>query len=304
MNESTKDTREDSGIEFLYKAIGLFAHVLTLPLFIIFHKMTPDPDWSFHLDRILLLVLAIIVVESFFNTFRQLLSLVFIGLLAYLSFGSLSGGYGFHSIYRDYQVMLFSMKDNPNPVEVLSTYFKPFPHKEEIKEAIDYTHPKVRGFAMKAISKHFQKEVNRFPNERKIIQCFAVFKEINRQWNYVNDPSQREYFSKASETAPYLSGDCDDHSIFMVACIKAIGGQARIVNTTNHLYPEILIGDQEDLERIHYLIKNELFERESAGKKINYHVDDQQRVWLNLDYTSQSPGGPFMHPEVLSVLEY
>ena len=89
----------------------------------------------------------------------------------------------------------------------------------------------------------------------------------------------------------------------MVACIKAIGGQARIVNTTNHLYPEILIGNKEDLERIHYLIKNELFERESAGKKINYHVDDQQRVWLNLDYTSHSPGGPFMHPEVLGILE-
>ena len=50
-------------------------------------------------------------------------------------------------------------------------------------------------------------------------------------------------------------------------------------------------------------IKNELFERESAGKKINYHVDDQQRVWLNLDYTSHSPGGPFMHPEVLGILE-
>jgi len=64
MNESTKDTKEHSGIEFLYRTTGLFAHVLTLPLFIIFHKMTPDPDWSFHLDRILLMVLAFVVVES------------------------------------------------------------------------------------------------------------------------------------------------------------------------------------------------------------------------------------------------
>jgi hypothetical protein len=303
MNEHSGEAKGTGGAEFLYKTAGLFAHVLTVPLFIILHKSTPDPDWSFQLDRILLFIASFIIVESFFKMFRHVLTLLFIGLLVYLSFGSLTGGYGFHSVYRDYQVMLFSMKDNPNPVEVLSTYLRPFPHKEEIKEAIDYTHPKVRSFAMSSIATHFKDEVERFPRDRKIIQCFAVFKSINLGWNYVNDPSQREYFSKASETTRYLSGDCDDHSIFMVACIKAIGGRARIVNTTNHLYPELFVGSKEELERIHYLIKNELFPRESGHKKINYHVDEQGNVWLNLDYTSHHPGGPFMHSEVLGVLE-
>lgn len=303
MSETGSEIRKKGTSDFLYRTAGLFAHVLTLPLFIILHKSIPNPDWSFHLDRILLLILSLVIVESFFSTFKHILTLIFIGILIYLSFGSLTDGYGFQSIYRDYEVMLFSMRDNPNPVEVLSTYLKPFPHKEEIKEAIDYTHPKVREFAMESISKHFLNESKQYPYDRKMIQCFAVFKAINQQWNYVSDPSQREYFSKASESTKYLSGDCDDHSILMVACIKAIGGQARIVNTVNHLYPEILVGSREDLEHIHYLIKNELFPLESTGKKINYHVDEQNRIWLNLDYTSHYPGGPFMHPEVLGVLE-
>ena len=90
-----------------------------------------------------------------------------------------------------------------------------------------------------------------------MIQCFAVFKEINSQWNYVNDSKGKEYIAFASESLQHFSGDCDDHAILMAACIKAIGGTPRIIHTGGHLYPEMLIGDKNDLESAIFFIKKE-----------------------------------------------
>ena len=127
-------------------------------------------------------------------------------------------------------------------------------------------------------------------------------KEINNNWNYVSDPKGREYIADASESLLYFSGDCDDHSILMAACVKAIGGTPRLIHTGGHIYPEILIGDKADLETVNYLIKMVLFVKESKGKQIHYHIDERGQVWLNLDYTSNYPGGPFMSEEILGAL--
>jgi hypothetical protein len=152
-----------------------------------------------------------------------------------------------------------------------------------------------------ATTKHF-KNVNGYFKYRTIIQCFAVFKEINNRWNYVSDPKGREYIATATESLLYLSGDCDDHSILMAASIKAIGGTPRLIHTGGHLYPEIFIGNSVDLEAINYLIKNVLFVAESKRKSIHYHFDERGQVWLNLDYTAKYPGGPFMSEEILGAL--
>jgi hypothetical protein len=154
---------------------------------------------------------------------------------------------------------------------------------------------------MLATKKHFQAYQDD-REYRKIIQCLAIFKEINENWNYVSDPKSREYFAKASESIKNLSGDCDDHSILMAACIKAIGGTPRLVHTSGHLYPELLIGDKNDMESINYLIKRKLFKNISDGKKINYHIDEYGQAWLNLDYTAKYPGGRFMSEEILGTL--
>jgi hypothetical protein len=64
---------------------------------------------------------------------------------------------------------------------------------------------------------HFKKLQNIKGYYRTLIQCFAVFKEINR-WNYVSDP-KTETIATASESLSYFSGDCDDHSILMAASV-------------------------------------------------------------------------------------
>ena len=88
----------------------------------------------------------------------------------------------------------------------------------------------------------------------------------------------------------------------MAACIRSIGGTPRLVHTDGHIYPEILIGNQTDLETINFLIKNELFSLESKNQSIHYHIDERNQIWLNLDYTAKYPGGPFMSEEILGIL--
>jgi hypothetical protein len=196
---------------------------------------------------------------------------------------------------------MYSMSDNPYPQDIIIAKLLPFPNKSKIINAIEYQNPKIRNFAVMATSKHF-KNIKGYSDYRTIIQCFAVFKEINNRWNYVNDPKNDDYIASASESLDYFSGDCDDHSILMAASVKAIGGTPRLIHTKGHIYPEILIGSLKDLEKVNFLIKNVLFVNESHGKQLHYHVDERGQIWMNLDYTATYPGGPFLSEEILGAL--
>jgi hypothetical protein len=177
----------------------------------------------------------------------------------------------------------------------------PFPNKSQILKAIEYDNPKVRNFALMATTLHF-KDVKGQKEHRRMIQCFAVFKEIRNRWNYVNDPKGKEYIAHATESLIHFSGDCDDHAILMAACIRAVGGTPRLIHTGGHIYPEMLVGKKSDLEAAVYLIKEVLFVAESKNKEIHYHIDERGQIWLNLDYTARYPGGPFMSEEILGAL--
>ena len=275
--------------------------LIAIPVFIIIHQNLIDPDWYFQIDRIVLFI-AIVAIIHFILRLLKTIIIVCLGVyLLVLIFGSLFGNYGFSSVYEDYRDMIYSMSDSPNPQDLILSKLLPFPNKSLILKAIEYDNPKVRDFALMATIKHFR-NVHGYPQYRTTIQCFAVFKEINSRWNYVSDPKGGEYIAKATESLRYLSGDCDDHSILMAACIRSIGGTPRLIHTGGHIYPEMLIGDQNDLETINYLIKKVLFVSESKDKKIHYHIDEHGQVWLNLDYTATYPGGPFMSEEILGAL--
>ena len=108
----------------------------------------------------------------------------------------------------------------------------------------------------------------------RVLHAMSIFKEVRNRWNYVYDPKGEDYYASASETLSQLEsddllkGDCDDYSIMIAALIKATGGETQLVRTvikntdgtlTGHLYPEVKIGAQKDLESIAYLIKNKFF---------------------------------------------
>ncbi|WP_158729695.1 MULTISPECIES: transglutaminase [unclassified Flavobacterium] len=275
--------------------------LIAVPLFIILHQNLINPNWFLNIDRVVIFIVMVVIIQLILRLLRTIIILcIFVYLLA-LIYGSTIGNYGFNSVYEDYNSMLYTMSDNPYPQDIIIAKLLPFPNKSKIVNAIEYQNPKIRNFALMATNKHF-KGLKGYSDYRTIIQCFAVFKEINSRWNYVSDPKARDYIASASESLLYLSGDCDDHSILMAASIKSIGGTPRLIHTTGHIYPEILIGTEADLEQVNFLIKNILFPKESISQKLHYHVDERGQIWMNLDYTAQYPGGPFLSEEILGAL--
>jgi hypothetical protein len=275
--------------------------LVAIPVFIIIHLNLIDPKWPFSIDRILLFIGLLIVIQVVLQLLRKVIIICIFAYLAFLVYGTLFGDYGFYDVYDDYRAMVYAMADDPHPQDIIISKLLPFPNKSKILRAIDYENPKVRDFAILATTRNFR-NIKSSGQYRMLIQCFAVFKEINSRWNYVNDPKGRDYIASASESLPYLSGDCDDHAVLMAACVRAIGGTPRLIHTTGHIYPEILVGRKKELEEVNYLIKKSLFPKESDGKPLHYHIDEHGRIWLNLDYTAKYPGGPFMSEEILGAL--
>lgn len=275
--------------------------LIAVPLFIILHQNLINPNWFLNIDRVVLFLAMVIVIQIILRLLRTIIIVCIILYLILLIYGSTIGNYGFNSVYEDYNSMMYTMSYNPYPQDIIIAKLLPFPNKSKIINAIEYQNPKIRNFAIKATSQHY-KDIKGYAEYRTLIQCFAVFKEINSKWNYVSDPKAGDYIATATESLLYLSGDCDDHSILMAASVRSIGGTPRLIHTKGHIYPEILIGSQTDLEAVNFLIKNVLFPHESSGKKLFYHVDERGQIWMNLDYTATYPGGPFMSEEILGAL--
>lgn len=277
--------------------------LIIIPVFIILHQNLIDPDWPLHIDRVILFVSMTAVIQIILQYLKKILFAVVFVYLLVLLYGSVFGRYGFMSVYRDYEAMVYGMAYDPNPQDIIISRLLPFPNKGKIIDAVDYNNPKVRNYAVGAATKYF-KNVKGFSNQRLMIQCFSVFKDIRNRWTYVNDPRNAEYIASADESLQHFAGDCDDHAILMAACIRAVGGTPRIIHTGGHLYPEMLVGKKADLEQANYLIKQFLFPDESRGREVHYHEDEYGQVWLNLDYTATYPGGPFMSEEILGQLTF
>lgn len=277
--------------------------LIAIPVFLIAHQNLVTVNWPGHLDRIILFLLIIVLIQLILRLVKTIIVLVIICYFIALFIGTIFGNYGFTRVFEDYRYMIYAMQDNPNPQDIIISKLLPFPNKSKISKAVDFTNANVRNFAVNATTKHFGTQQQKGKN-RIMIQCFAVFKEINSRWNYVNDPKGREYIAFASESVQHFSGDCDDHAILMTASIKAIGGTPRIIHTGGHLYPELLIGNNTDLETALYFIKEVLFIKESEYEQIHYHIDERGQIWLNLDYTATYPGGEFMREEILGALTF
>lgn len=281
--------------------VAVLGILIAIPVFLIAHQNIIDPGWDYELDRILLFIGIALAIVLVLRLLRRiiLICLFFYGLV--LLYGQFFSDYGFKSVAEDYRSMVYTMVDDPYPQDVILAKLLPFPNKSKIIKAIDYDDPAVRNFAVNAATAHFR-NVKGYEEYRRMIQCFSIFKEVQDHWKYVNDPRGHEYIARASESVRHFSGDCDDHAIFMAACITAIGGTPRLISTSDHIYPEMLIGSLHDLDNANFLIKEFLFKKEIGKEKLHYHIDERGQVWLNLDYTARYPGGPFMSEEILGAL--
>ena len=307
--EPIKEFEEEpkDGFSFFKIVRNTLAILLIIPLYIILHKSLPNPDWFWNVDRFLIFVVLLGIILYILENYRSIAILIFVLSFGFLTYNSIQHKYGFASMYRDYKDMVVQMNNAENPEQVLLSKVKPFARKGQFISAIEYDSARVRDFAIASTKKYFheyqESDDREFRHYRNAIQCLAVFKEINSRWEYVNDPVSHEYIAPATETLKYLTGDCDDHSVFMAATIKSIGGVVRLVRTEHHIYPELLIGDRHDLENVEQLIKTYLFKSEARNAELCFHEDTNDRVWLNLDYMDNFPGGKFSSDVVLEVLE-
>jgi hypothetical protein len=279
----------------------ILSFILTIPLFIFIYHWLPDLQWAFHADKILVFLLIVLLLLFIVRSSKYIVVTAVIAISGWLWYGSVTGRYGFKELYQDGKVVLYAMQNNSNN-KVVFTGTRSLGTDQEIINAIDYKNPVVRNFAIEATNEFFTAHQGTKMKYRTFVQCMAVFKKINANWNYVNDPQDEEYIAKASESVRLLAGDCDDHSILMAAAIKAIGGTPRLVYTKGHIYPEILVGNRKDFDIVSSLIRRKLFPEELNGRTINYHKDESGDIWLNLDYTASYPGGKFMGTDVIEAL--
>ncbi|MDX5438415.1 MAG: transglutaminase [Pontibacter sp.] len=255
-------------------------------------------NYELHFLLCLMLAAAVSVVVTKYS--RKLIVLMFMVILGMFAFNSTFKNQTFDGIYDDYNAMMVNMTSNPHKV----SYFKPvrgtYFQNQRVKSVMQPTHPKVRAFAVENSTRYFHDEY--YSKFGKITRYFSLFKHIRLNWRYVNDPLGMDYYSPPTESMQLLAGDCDDYAILMASSVMAIGGEARVVISPNHMYTEVKLGHVDDLDKISYAVRT-LFPDEVAGGKIHFHETGED-LWINFDYTAAYPCGPFLEPELYSVISF
>lgn len=288
------------------KVLLIITAILTvLPLAPLINRFIPPiilGGWNF--DLVISISLAALLTWFVLRLFRFLL-LPAIGLLILvLIYNQLTNGYGFDHIMRDYRSMVASnwgRKEQKEIDLVLTTGFLDGPLTRTVKALQSKVNAKdsvVRNFAVQHSLDYFDIYQTKYGS---LVRNLSLFKYINTYFKYVSDTERDEYFATARETILNgLGGDCDDHTILMVSCMKAIGGHCRMVLTEGHLYPELYCGDKKAFEKMQQAITH-LFADEAIDN-IYFHEQDGQ-YWINLDYTAKYPGGPYMSETAYYIIE-
>ena len=301
-------TQNESTSTFL---IAVITAILSLPVFILAYAYVPEISLPFgdgiRVDHVVTFLFVFGTVYILVKKLRLIVyGLTIVGLLV-LTYTNFKGTYGLKDLYHDYSTMLYSIQAKHEKTTFEVWQDVKFRNAQGILDAVDYKDERVRNLGANYAISNFQ-DYQYLHRHRKMIQYFSIFKEVRSRWNYVFDPFEEDYFSAVSETVGQLSyddqfkGDCDDYSILMGGLIKSIGGEVRLVRTkvtmkdstiVGHLYLEVKIGDAKSLESAIYIVKAELFHKESKDKAIHYYKDVDGYIWLNFDYNAYYPGGKY-----------
>ncbi|MBX2973175.1 MAG: transglutaminase family protein [Flavobacteriales bacterium] len=286
--------------------VYLVAVLLALPLYIILIPFVPqlvlpigDGVRAEHFVTFACVLVAFIVLVRRFQT--VVYAALMVGLVS-ITITSLTGRYGFSALYKDYADLLASLRDTSSEAPLAARKLAPFHDADKLRSILRDADGTVRREAVRMATANFT-DVKVQGDEFTMVQAFSIFKEINSKWRYVSDVKGGEYFATPAESLDLMAGDCDDHALLMAACITAIGGQVRLVRTEGHVYPELLIGTEAQLERAGYLIRKQLFTKEVGSAPLYHHTDADGRHWINLDYTRNYPGGELMNERIIGMLD-
>jgi hypothetical protein len=276
--------------------------IVSVVLFILLYNQLPVFGLSFQLERGIILFLFLILTFFLAKKLKWIFVVLLLTIIGWISFDVYSGKKDILGYYNQSRNIFNDMAGYKDKSSFVYTSYSVFYRDRQLVDAIDLKNPLVRDFAVNAANEFFKKEQKKHMDyERVIIQSLAVFKKINSNWNYVSDPDNDEYFAKASESVKLLAGDCDDYSILMAAAIKSIGGKVRLTFIQGHIYPELLIGSEADMQKMIPVITENLFKKE-IDKPLNYYKDSKGNIWINLDYTADYPGGSYMGDQVVEYI--
>jgi hypothetical protein len=286
--------------------IYVVALVPTLPVFLILRSYIPVLDlavWGgFRLDQFIFFLVLLITFIAVVQRFQRVVFGALIAALLALTITNLSGSYGFGDLIRGYAGVMGMLRTSASDIPLASGRFATFQDAFQLQALVENAGPEVRKAAVKMATAHFA-SVQAQAEDHTLVQCFSVFKEINSSWRYVSDRKGGEYFAPPAESHELMAGDCDDHAVLMAACIKAVGGEVRLVRTDGHVYPELRIGDDVQLERATVLIREKLFRKQARRAPLHHHTDADGVHWINLDYTRPYPGGELVSERILGILE-
>ncbi len=167
---------------------------------------------------------------------------------------------------------------------------------QEIQVAIDAASPTTRNLAVQVAAGD--------DGPFHVEQVARIWKHVRLAWRYVNDPRGGDYYSRASETIENeFAGDCDDFAIVIAAMVEAIGGRTRIVIMDSaeggHAYPEVCIDGppgeiSQKIARFYRRSWDRRLGARPSQTRIHYRSDASCPVWLNLDWTTNVIGGPYV----------
>jgi hypothetical protein len=258
-------------------------------------------DWN--LDLTVSIILAAALTFLTLRLFRFLL-LPAVGLLILvLIYNQLTNGYGFGNMIRDYKSMVqnnWGKKEQKEIDLVLRPTFFDGPLTKTVKalqSKVQPTDSVVRNWSVKYSLESFDEY---YPKYGSQVRLLSLFRHINSNFKYVSDSERDEYFATAKETIQNgLGGDCDDHTLLMVTCMKAIGAHCRMILTDGHLYPELLCGDEKQFEMMQQAVIH-LFGNEAIDNM--YYHEQNGQYWINLDYTARYPGGPYVSETAYAII--
>ena len=160
--------------------------------------------------------------------------------------------------------------------------------------------PKSRNFAVNASTQYFRSQ-DLYDRYGDAVRYLSVYKYLNEKISYVHDPLYSNYYSTAEETIDNgLAGDCDEWSGLVYTSIKAIGGRARLIRISGHIYPEVMVGSSADFELTIIPLLDSLYKREYT---IDYfhHVDKLDNVWLSFDF-GEYPGEYYHYSDIEEII--
>lgn len=260
---------------------------------------------SWNTDMFISILLSIVVVWFLFWAFRPFIIPFFIIVCLYMLYNHFTGKYSIGSIVEDYEGLVqqnWNKKDvKVQDLQILIPALMETSDERAMRgmmKKVDAKDSVVRNFSVKYSNQYFGDQLNK---HGLAVRYLSLCKYIHEQFKYVSDTYRDEYFATARETILNgLGGDCDDHTILMVSCMKSIGARTRIVITKGHVYPELYCGDKEEsLAKMQAAIK-ECFKNERVADTLYYHKS-KDGFWINLDYTAKHPGGKYLNDQAFAI---